>query len=169
MARIPVRISSRKYRSKQNKHNADNLITVKLSKPGPPAPKIIPKCLVINARSLAKLCAASALNGEISTNNIDTCLISETWLNNKIPSSSICPNGYILVRKYRCNSQPGGGVAILCRSNWKAKNLNFSQNNLECLWCKIQTVNIIYYVAVVYHPPDPVYPESELLDHLSES
>ena len=26
-----------------------------------------------------------------------------------------------------------------------------------------------YYVAVVYHPPDTVYPESERLDHLSES
>ena len=78
MAQIPVRISSRKYRSKQNKRNADNLITVKLSKPGPLVSKIIPKCLVINARSLAKPDAASALNVEISTNNIDICLISET-------------------------------------------------------------------------------------------
>ena len=26
-----------------------------------------------------------------------------------------------------------------------------------------------YYTAVIYHPPDPIYAESELLDQLSDS
>ena len=65
-------------------------------KPGPSAPKIVPKCMVINARSLAKPDAASALHAELHSNNIDICFVSETWLNNRIPSHLVCPNGYIL-------------------------------------------------------------------------
>ena len=100
---------------------------------------------------------------------IDICFISETWLNDKIPSSLICPIGYNLLRRDRWNERPGGGVAILCRNDWNIKELDF-QNNLECLWCEIQGMtNNKYYTAVIYHPPDPIYAESELLDHLSDS
>ena len=47
-------------------------------KPGPWAPKIIAMCMVINARSLAKPDAASALHAELHSNNIDICFVSET-------------------------------------------------------------------------------------------
>ena len=36
------------------------------------APKIVPKCMVLNARYLAKPDAALALYAELSNNNIDT-------------------------------------------------------------------------------------------------
>ena len=58
-----------------------------------------PKCLIVNAVSLAKPDAASALIAELSTNNVDICKISETWLAKKIWSSLICPNGYTFLRK----------------------------------------------------------------------
>ena len=41
---------------------------------------------------------------------------------------------------------------------WVAKRL---------MTCKITTPNSDYYVASIYHPPDPVYDASELLDLLS--
>ena len=41
--------------------------------------------------------------------------------------------------------------------------------NLESIWCEIETANSKYYVASVYHPPEPTYQESEFLNHLSES
>ena len=44
------------------------------------APKIIPHCMIINARSLAKPDAASALHAELHSNKIDICFVSETWL-----------------------------------------------------------------------------------------
>ena len=87
-----------------NKHNlvkSANLIAINPTKNGPPAPKIIPKCMVINTRSLAKPQAASALSIELSAWEIDICFVCETWLNNTIPSSLICPNNYSIVRKDR--------------------------------------------------------------------
>ena len=123
--------------------------------------------MVINARSLAKLQAASALNTELSTWEIDICFVCETWLNNKIPSNLICPENYCIIRKDRGDNRNGDGVAIICRNDWKCKLLNF-QNNLECIWCEIKTANIKYYAASLYHPPEPVYEEGELLTNLSE-
>ena len=78
--------------------------------------------MVINARSLAKPDAAVSLNVELCTNNIDICFVTETWLNDKIPSSLVCLGNYVFVRKDRCDSRSGGGVAILCRDDWKVKN-----------------------------------------------
>ena len=40
---------------------------------------------------------------------------------------------------------------------------------MECTWCEIKTVNSKYYVASLYHPPNPMCQESELLNQLSES
>ena len=69
MAQIPVRISRRNHINKRNRRCARNFITVNISKPGPPISKAVPKCLVMNARSLVKLDAPSALNTELRSNN----------------------------------------------------------------------------------------------------
>ena len=48
--------------------------------------------------------------------------------------------------------------------------LNFTEtHHLEVVWCKISTTNSEYYVASVYHPPDPIYDTCELLDFMSNS
>ena len=76
------------------------------------------------------------------------------------------------MRKDRKDDRMGGGVPILCRNNWKIHriNLNFNNNNdLECLWCLIKTINLEFYVGAVYHPPDPVYLDETLVSHLSDS
>ena len=160
---IPVRIG--KKRIANNKRNT-NLIQVKILRPAPPVSTIIPKCLVNNARSIAKPDASPALNAELIINNVDTCIIWETWLTEKIQSSLICPNGYVIVREDRGRSCHGGGVAVLCRSDWKV-NILVLQNRFECLWCKIQTKNSKFYVGAIYYPPDPQYLESEFLDNIS--
>ena len=49
------------------------LSIVKINK-GPTAPKIVPKCMVLNARCLAKPDAAPALYAELSNNNNDTVI-----------------------------------------------------------------------------------------------
>ena len=59
----------------------------------------VPKCMVINAHSLAKADAAPALCAELSSNDIDICFVSESWLNIKILSHLICPDGCVMVRK----------------------------------------------------------------------
>ena len=65
----------------------------------PTSPHAVPKCMVINAHSLAEADAAPALCAELSSNDIDICFVSESWLNIKILSHLICPVSYVMVRK----------------------------------------------------------------------
>ena len=61
----------------------------------------------------------------------------------------------------------GGGVAIICRNDWKVKVLNAGED-FECVWCKITTPNSEYHVSCVYHPPDPIYEATDLLNFMSD-
>lgn len=79
--------------------------------------KAVPRCMVINARSLEKPDAASSLHADLHSNKVDLCFVSETWLNDEIPPNLMCPNGYILIGKDRFGSRIGGGVAIICRND----------------------------------------------------
>ena len=86
---FPVRITTSRTRNSYKRHRnwklarinnihnlvkSANLIAINPTKNGPPAPKIIPKCMVINTRSLAKPQIASALSIELSAWEIDICL-----------------------------------------------------------------------------------------------
>ena len=148
--------------------NTRYLKDITICKPGPTPSRIVPTFMAANARSLAKPDATISLSTELTTNNIDLCFISETWLNNNVPSNLICPDGYVIVRKDRADGRRGGGVAIVCRNDWSIRPIT-SGNNFECLWCEISTPNSKYYTASIYHPPDPLYDESALLEYLSES
>ena len=58
----------------------------------------------------------------------EDCFVSELWLSMIILSHSNCPEGYIMVRKDRAGSPIGGGVAIICRNDWKVKALNVTDS-----------------------------------------
>lgn len=80
--------------------------------------KTVPKCMVIHARSLAKADDATpALYAELSSNNIDNCFVSESWLNKKILSQLICLDGYVMVRKDRTGIRTSRRVAAICRKD----------------------------------------------------
>ena len=80
----------------------------------------------------------------------------------------MCPDGNVIARKNRSDLRTGGGVAIICRSDWKVKRQDF-QKDLECVWWEIITATSEYQVAAIWHPPDPIYTDVELLDHLSNN
>ena len=171
VSRRPSRNINKRYTTMRNKSTnlSRSLISVKIEKT-PTAPKVVPKCMVINARSLVKADAAPALYAELSSNNIDLCFVSESWLNKKILSHLICPDGYVMVRKDRNGIRAGGGVAVICRKDWKIKATNANgQFEFETLWCKITTPNSEFFAASVYHPPDPIYEPAALLNFLSET
>ena len=166
---VPVRISSRRSKRPQNLHQRHcNLKYVNIVSREPSKPQQIPQCLVLNARSIVKPDAFSALYADIKTNNIDICCISETWLNHTVCNSQVCPSGYTILRKDRTNRR-GGGVAILCRNDWKMEPLPNLTNSFECLWVKIATENSIFYVATIYHPPDHMYNPDDLVEFLANS
>jgi hypothetical protein len=141
---IPVRISSRRFKRSRNlQQRHRNLKYVNVIGPEPSKPQQIPQCLVLNARSIVKPDAFPALYADIKSNNIDVCCISETWLNHSVCNSLICPAGYSFLRKDRTN-RCGGGVAMICRNDWKMESLANRTNDFECLWGKITTVNSIF-------------------------
>ncbi len=71
--------------------------------------------MVINARSLAKPDACSALYLELNSHNVDLGIVTETWLKSTIPSQVVCPDGFTVIRKDRPYGWQGGGVAVFCR------------------------------------------------------
>ena len=90
---------------------------VKTTKPGP-------TLLVLNARSFVKPDPTSGLSTDLSSNKIDICIVSEIWLNSRVSSYLVCPDGYSILRKDRGN-QRTGGVALIFRDDWKIKRLEF--------------------------------------------
>ena len=81
-------------------------------------PRIVPKCLgVINAHSLVKSDAVSTLYAELTSNRIDICFVSETWLHKNVPTSMVCAEGYLMIRKDRGGLRIGGGVAVIYRND----------------------------------------------------
>ena len=99
---------------------------------------------------------------------IDVCCITETWLKPTIPSSLLCPPNFSIIRKDRTNCR-GGGVAILCRNDWRMQLLPDLDNPFECLWTKIITQNSEFFVATIDHPPDYECNEQDLIEFLIDS
>ena len=128
MAAIPVRITTRNRQLGLRHHQAIRprvLTDVNINKSGPPRRRIVPTGLVLNARSLVKPDASAALHLELRNNNVDLCIITETWLKPAIPSHLVCPNEFSMIHKDRENRQ-GGGVAVICRNDWKLEWLSKS-------------------------------------------
>ena len=63
----------------------------------------------------------------------------------------------------------GGGVAIFCRCDWKIEILDEVANDFECMWARISTPNSVFYMCSIYHPPEPVYREEDLLVFLGDT
>ena len=70
---------------------------------------------------LANVCSLPHKTDELAvilqTNNIDICGITETWLNQDIPTQTVDIDGYIFHRCDRNDSRQGGGVACYVRQN----------------------------------------------------
>ena len=60
----------------------------------------------------------STLYAELTSNRIDICFVSETWLHKNVPTSMVRAEGYLMIRKDRGGSRIGGGVAVFYRNDW---------------------------------------------------
>ena len=70
---------------------------------------------------------------------------------------------YTLYRRDRIGRRCGG-VAIYVRSALKSSTWTFSADNsiFEIMWIRIGDV----FIAVVYHPPKPIYRTESFIDHI---
>ena len=123
--------------------------------------------MVLNARSVPKPDACAALYADLKSKNVDVCCITETCLKDTHMDHLICPQGFTILRKDGKN-RAGGGVAIWCRNDWTIQEIPLLCNEFECLWTKVKTSNSEFFVATVYHPPNPEYNQYDLIDILIE-
>ena len=63
----------------------------------------------------------------------------------------------------------GGGVAILCRKDWRMEEIDVPDNKYEWLWTRVSTTNQDYFVASVYHLPTFDYYETAFIEFLVNS
>ena len=73
-----------------------------------------------------------------------------------------------MLRKDRAIKR-GGGVAILCRKDWRMEEIDVPDNEYECLWARVSTTNEDYFVTSVYHPPTFDYYKTAFIEFLVNS
>ena len=137
---IPVRITTRTRQHSHTKSPRHRSIfrPIQVNKTAPSKPRLIPCCLVLNARSIAKPDAFPALCADIECNNIDVCCITETWLKPTIPSSLLCLLIFPSLERIEQTvegevSRSYAGMIGEC-SYTTVPDLD---NPFECLWTKI--------------------------------
>ena len=118
----------------------------------------------LNVRSLFNkidLCRTTLYNA-----NIHVLGISETWLNNTIPTSLMNIPGYTLYRHDRIflntvmnQIKKGGGVGVYLSNQMdctvhQLSDLNSSSENIECQWLELKFANQRNVIICnVYRPP----------------
>ena len=105
----------------------------------------------------------SIVNKEEELKNIvedldpDIITLSETWLDDHIPTQTCVPEGYKIIRKDRSDGfkqkygrNRGGGVAIIYKQNIKIEKIKYATDEVEeILWCHVKTRES-FMLGVVY-------------------
>jgi len=98
----------------------------------------------------------SFCNSVETDNSYDAIIITETWLNADIADSTICPNGFHVIRNDRTHSR-GGGVLILFKSHLKVSKIEIpvsrKDNDFEMLCVDIYDTHDCFRFACFYIPP----------------
>ena len=78
-------------------------------------------CMLVNARSLTKTTIDNLLNILFKDEDIDVCCITETWLKSTDQAvlADIKFRGYEIVNSPRPTNKRGGGIAFMCKNNYK--------------------------------------------------
>ena len=110
----------------------------------------------LNVRSLKP--KILSLRHDLNFFDCDVCVLSETWLKPEISSRYVNFPGYTLTRADRPDGRGYGGVAVLCKSDFKIRKLQSvcasAQCKLETLWVSMTNVHgRRFNVCGLYRPP----------------
>jgi len=123
----------------------------------------VPSLYVFNAAGLAKPHAVKQLAAELSSYGADVALITETHFKVRHTDSVIDIPDYTVFRRDR-SGRKGGGVAVYVRSTIETTIWTSAENRFyEILWVRIGQNT---FVAVLYHPPKPLYQPAALIDYI---
>ena len=97
--------------------------------------------------------------------------VSETWLNQEIPSDLLCIPGFSpMFRRDRNNGRRAGCVALYISSNFESKRRNnLEHSDFELLFVEVKINSLSFVCGVCYRPPNynsAACKQCPLLDHL---
>ena len=124
------------------------------------------KGMIINCNGLKSSKHSAEFQALLDIHDPDIVLGTESKLNTDIPSYSIFPSSYSVLRKDR--NAFGGGVFHAIKSDLACiEESNFNVDDCEVLWSSLRIANRkTLYISSFYRPPNS---PSEILDHLSDS
>ena len=128
----------------------------------------LPGLYIINACSIAKPHAIDQLQADLISYSLDIAIIVETSLKKHHRDNIVKIDGYNFFRRDRL-ARRMGGVAVLVANHYPAEEYVIQGDNrtLELLWVKIHRQPENLYIGALYHPPQPIYPTTQLLDRLA--
>jgi len=125
--------------------------------PGPGTqPGSVLKLGVLNAHSAIH--EAPLLHDVTADHRLDSLVVTETWMLAGQPAAitdDIAPAGYRVYPDFRQASEPGGGIAVICRNEFQAARVNLSsiRTSWQCLVVKVTGRSSRINIAAVYRPP----------------
>ena len=99
------------------------------------------------------------LSAVLHENAVDVACITETWLNQTVPSDVVNIAGYVMHRSDRKDGRRGGGVAVYVRHDVPCVRLSaLESNNVETIWLlyrrpRMPRAVTHVIIGAVYHPP----------------
>jgi len=127
-----------------------------------------PSIYALNMCSLAKANAKDQLHADLLNYNIDIAIISETHLKRHHKDEIFAIDGYHLFRRDRTGHW-NGGVAIYAKHQLSASICTGDRPEFELLWLRVDVEGVTAIVGALYHPPTPIYPVADLMDHIEAS
>ena len=95
--------------------------------------KILPNCLLTNARSILR--KTDELGCVLRSNNIHVGCVTESWLDEEKLSAVVDITGYVSYRRDRQDGRVGGGVVCYVREDLPCTRVTeFERQDIESLW-----------------------------------
>ena len=113
------------------------------------------RMLLINIQSMKS--KIDALLHHITLNDIDICLITETWIQTdedlQILDANISGLGYKVINKCREN-KPGGGIACTYKGHldFRIYMKDNTYTSFECLTVKLMIKSKCHWISTIYRP-----------------
>ena len=127
---------------------------------------ILPTVYVLNAASIAKTHAIQHLLANLVSYDVHIAVITETHLKQRHADHFAAIDGYSLFRRDRAGRK-GGGVAVYVSSQMSATCPSDS-SLFELLWVHVCAGARYVLKGTLYHPPQPLYQTTELLNHIED-
>lgn len=137
-----------------------------------PSKATLPSVFVSNAQSVVK--KFDEIEVVLSQNNVDICIITETWFRPNLPVPSLNIATFNMFDKSRQHRR-GGGVAIYLKNNITVRTINevTVPEELECTWVMARPERLprgisSLAICAVYITRDSPH-QQLLLEHLNEA